>query len=146
MKTEEGKERGDSFSPDRSWLVKYAERVAVREGVDPNLVRAVMVAESQLRHQAVSAKGAVGVMQLLPSSFPGVSREDLLDPVRNVSLGVKHLKRLLDKFGGDVRLAVAAYNAGEGAVEKYGGIPPFDETRAYVERVMTLYVKYRSGR
>ncbi len=143
IKTGRKKRGKEIFSPSREWMMKYAERVSLREGVDPALVKAVMKAESNFKYHVVSRKGAKGVMQLLPASFPGVDEEEMMDPIKNIELGVKHLKKLLKKYNGNVMLAVAAYNAGEGAVSKYGGVPPFDETRRFVDRVMKYYRAFR---
>ena len=117
---------------------------ALQHGVDPNLVRAVVHAESGFNPQAVSPKGATGLMQLMPATASRFGVSDIRDPVDNVRGGVTYLKFLLDLFNQDARLAVAAYNAGENAVKKYGGIPPYDETTTYVARVMNLHGRYRA--
>lgn len=82
-------------------------------------------------------------MQILPKSFPHEDEERLFDPLKNVEIGVNHLKDLMEKFSGNIPLALAAYNAGEGAVEKYQGIPPYPETQSYVKKVLNLYWKYK---
>lgn len=117
---------------------------AQQHGIDPSLVRAVMHAESGFNPRAVSPKGATGLMQLMPGTASRFGVRDLYDPHENVRGGVAYLRFLLNLFNGDVRLAVAAYNAGEGAVQKYGGIPPYDETITYVARVMNLHGRYRA--
>lgn len=109
---------------------------AARHGVDAQLVHAVVQVESGYRTRAVSPKGARGLMQVLPATGRRYGALDLFDPKVNLDAGVRHLKRLLQRF--DLPLALAAYNAGEGAVSRFGGIPPFRETRHYVSRVLSL--------
>ncbi len=110
------------------------ERAATASGVDPELVAAVIAVESASRPRAVSAKGAMGLMQLMPGTAREYGVTNPFDPRANIEAGTKHLKALLDRY--DLSRALAAYNAGEGAVERYGGVPPFPETRDYVARVM----------
>ncbi|MEF3193934.1 MAG: lytic transglycosylase domain-containing protein [Halothiobacillaceae bacterium] len=117
---------------------------ASQSGIDHALIRAIMHAESGFNPQAVSPKGAMGLMQLMPATAARFGVNDSFNPIENVRGGVAYLRFLLDLFKGDVRLAVAAYNAGEGAVQKFGGIPPYDETITYVARVMNLYGRYRA--
>jgi hypothetical protein len=107
-------------------------------GVAVELVRAIIQAESDFDHLAVSSKGARGLMQLMPATARQMGVSDAFEPRQNVFGGVKYLRLLLDMFGGDVSLAAAAYNAGENAVLRYGGIPPFRETRRYVDKVQAL--------
>ena len=114
-------------------------------GVDPALVRAIVHAESAFNPKARSRKGAQGLMQLMPGTAGMYGVADAYDAAENIRAGVQHLAGLLKKYQGDVRLVAAAYNAGEGAVKKYGGVPPYDETRVYVERVGTLHKRYRAG-
>jgi hypothetical protein len=109
---------------------------AARHDVDPNLVRAVIKVESAYKPKARSHKGAMGLMQLMPATAREYGVRNAYDPAENINAGVKHLRMLLDRF--DVRLAVAAYNAGAGAVQRYGGIPPYRETRDYVLKVLKL--------
>jgi hypothetical protein len=105
-----------------------------RHGVDPALVRAVVEVESNYEPTARSRKGAMGLMQLMPATARHYAVANPYDPQANLDAGIRHLRSLLDRF--DVRLALAAYNAGEAAVRRYGGVPPFRETRDYVARVM----------
>lgn len=115
---------------------------AQKTGLDPAFIRAVMVAESGGNPKAKSSAGALGLMQLMPATAKGLGVTDPFDPLQNILGGAKYLKTQFDRFG-DLRLALAAYNAGPGAVRKYGGIPPYAETRNYVEKVMKLYEKFR---
>jgi len=110
---------------------------ARRNGVDSLLLAAVVEAESGFRPDAVSAKGALGLMQLMPLHFTGI--EQPLDPEVNLNLGARYLGDLRRRYDGDLALALAAYHAGPGAVERFGGVPPYRDTRIYVERVISLY-------
>ena len=112
---------------------------AERYGVDTRLVEAIVQTESAGNPTAVSPKGARGLMQLMPERAALLGVRDSFDPHQNVDGGVRHIRDLLQSFGGDVTLAVAAYNAGEGAVRSHGGVPPFAETREYVRRVRAMY-------
>lgn len=115
--------------------------IAVRHSINPQLVAALIHVESAFNPRAVSRKGAYGLMQLLPETARrfGVNRKrDLLNPAKNLEAGVKYLKWLTERFGGDVQKSLAAYNAGEGAVDRFGGIPPYHETQQYVQRIFGL--------
>jgi soluble lytic murein transglycosylase-like protein len=112
------------------------ETVALKHGVDPDLVHAVIKAESGYRADARSRVGARGLMQVMPSTAKDFGIKNLYDPHNNLEAGVQYLKFLLARFPGDLKRAVAAYNAGPGAVRKYKGIPPYRETQQYVKRVM----------
>jgi soluble lytic murein transglycosylase-like protein len=112
---------------------------AARHNVDPNLVRAVIKVESNFNSNAVSRKGAMGLMQLMPSTARSLNVKNPFDPDQNVDAGVRHLKHLLENYGGDVNLTLAAYNAGAGAVARSSGVPRFAETQNYVRRITTLY-------
>lgn len=114
-------------------------------GVDEALIRAIIHAESWFNPEAVSRTGAQGLMQLMPATQTRFGVADPFDPVESLTGGVAYLDWLLSEFKGDWELAVAAYNAGENAVRRHDGIPPFDETREYVRRVRILYSRYRSG-
>jgi soluble lytic murein transglycosylase-like protein len=115
------------------------ERVARRHGLDPALVRAVVAVESGFRARAVSHKGAQGLMQLMPGTAAELGVGDAFDPAQNLDAGVRHLLSLLVRYRGDLRLALAAYNAGAGAVGRHGGVPPYRETRDYVRKVLERY-------
>ena len=112
--------------------------IARTHGVDPLLVRALIHVESGDQPTAKSHKGAMGLMQLMPSTARLYNVRNPYDPKANIAAGVKHLKSLLDRMGGAVELALAAYNAGEGAVKKFNGIPPYRETRDYVTRILSI--------
>jgi soluble lytic murein transglycosylase-like protein len=116
--------------------------VARRHQVDVALVKAVIRAESDFVPQAVSPKGALGLMQLMPATARRHNVWRVLEPRQNVEGGVTHLRYLLDRYGGNLRLALAAYNAGEKAVDAYGGVPPYPETSEYLERVMRFRASY----
>jgi soluble lytic murein transglycosylase-like protein len=113
-------------------------------GVDPALVKAIIANESGFNANATSSVGAQGLMQLMPGTAAGLGVSDSYDPAQNVSGGTRYIKGLLERFNGDIPKAVAAYNAGPGAVEKYGGVPPYPETQNYVQNVLASYDKYRS--
>ena len=112
---------------------------AARHNVDPSLVRSVVKVESNFNPNAVSRKGAMGLMQLMPSTARSLNVSNPFDPAQNVDAGVRHLRKLLDSYGGDVRLSLAAYNAGSGAVARSAGVPHFRETQNYVRRITNLY-------
>lgn len=112
--------------------------------VDPALVKAIIANESGFNANATSPAGAQGLMQLMPGTAAGLGVKDSYDPAQNVYGGTRYIKGLLDRFKGDVKLAVAAYNAGPGAVDKYGGVPPYRETQNYVSAVLDSYEKYKA--
>ncbi len=127
---------------DPSQFDSLIQNSSERYGVDPALVRAVVKAESNFNQSARSPKGAQGLMQLMPDTARLYNIANAYDPTENIEGGVQHLRLLLDRYRGDLRLALAAYNAGIQAVEKYGGIPPFAETREYVKRVLNFHERY----
>jgi soluble lytic murein transglycosylase-like protein len=120
-------------------LERLAVAAAHRHGLDPELVLAVVGVESAFKPDAVSPKGARGLMQLMPATAASLGVEDSFDPEENLDGGTRHLGTLLELYDGDVERALAAYNAGEGAVARHGGIPPFRETREYVRKVLERY-------
>lgn len=131
----------------RLHLKEFAEHItaaAQRHAVDPALVRAIIHAESNFNSAARSRKGAIGLMQLMPTTAREVGVGDATVPARNIEGGVQYLANLLAQFKGNIALATAAYNAGPGAVEKYGGIPPYPETQVYVQRVRVLHERYKA--
>ncbi len=121
------------------------KNVAMSYGLDPALIRAIIQAESGGIPHAVSSKGALGLMQLMPGTAMELGVNDPLDPVSNILGGVKYLRSMLDRFRGDLLLALAAYNAGPGTVERYKGLPPYPETRQYVRRVLIYWQYYRNS-
>jgi soluble lytic murein transglycosylase-like protein len=119
--------------------------VCNRYSIDPDLIRAVIKVESNFNSTARSNKGAMGLMQLMPDTARFHNVLDVFEPSDNIEGGVRHLKMLLARYQGDLELTLAAYNAGIKAVEKYGGIPPFFETKDYVRRVLQYYDAYRGN-
>jgi soluble lytic murein transglycosylase-like protein len=116
-----------------------------RHSIDADLIRAVIKNESDFNSTARSNKGAMGLMQLMPDTARLHNVIDAYNPIDNIEGGVRHLKMLLERFRGDLELSLAAYNAGIKAVEKFGGIPPFAETKEYVRRVLQSYQSYRGN-
>jgi hypothetical protein len=139
-----------SYSADRKALfgTEYdglIERAARQYNVDASLVSALIRAESNYEPRAVSRKGARGLMQLMPATAKRLSVRQPMDPASNVQGGVRYLRELVDRFGHHPDLVLAAYNAGEGAVETYGGVPPYRETLAYVNRIMGWWTAAPAG-
>jgi soluble lytic murein transglycosylase-like protein len=133
-----------STPPDR--LDGIVREAAQRHQVDPELVKAVISTESGWNPQAVSRKGAVGLMQLVPETAQRYGVGNPFDPAQNVEGGTTYLRTLLDRYNGDLNKSLAAYNAGERAVDHSGGVPPIPETRRYVEKVTDAYFRPGSGR
>jgi SLT domain-containing protein len=129
--------RGHQATPDE--VDQSIVMAAARHNVDPNLVRAVIKVESNFNSNAVSNKGAMGLMQLMPQTARELKVKNPFDPEQNVDAGVRHLKYLLENYNGDVNLTLAAYNAGEGAVKRSAGVPHYSETQNYVRRITNLY-------
>jgi len=130
----------------RATLSPAIEAAARRSRLPAELVHAVVRVESAYRSEAVSSKGAMGLMQLMPATARRFGVSDAHDARQNLDAGTRYLRTLLDQFEKDLRLALAAYNAGESAVSRYGNkVPPFPETRDYVEKVITLYNRNRAG-
>jgi soluble lytic murein transglycosylase-like protein len=135
-----------AMSIDRDGAEKLVREAAERHQVDPALVRAVIETESNWNSSAISRKGAVGLMQLMPTTAQRFGASEYYNPQQNVDAGVKYLKTLLERYDGNLDLALAAYNAGEGAVDRAHGIPAFRETRSYVQKVQSAYFRPGSGR
>ena len=136
----------EAMSLDRDGAEALVKEAAERHRMDPALIRAVIQTESGWNAAAVSRKGAVGLMQLVPSTAQRYGVKDLFSPKQNVDAGVRYLKSLLERYNGNLDLALAAYNAGEGAVDRARGVPAFRETRNYVQRVQGFYYAPGSGR
>lgn len=119
-------------------------RIAHRHRVDPAMVQAIIMAESSFNPNAVSKRGAMGLMQLMPNTAKSLGIEDPLNPEHNITGGVLYFKNLLKEFHGDVKLALAAYNAGIRKVKEYQGVPPFKSTQVYIEKVLEYYQRYKS--
>ena len=128
--------------PGTNWMTGYVDRFSRANDLPPALVHAIIKAESNGQRKAVSPKGAKGVMQLMPFTSKRLRVRDPFDPIENIEGGIRYIKELLQTFEGDLTNTVAAYNAGPAAVRKYGGVPPYQETRLYVRRVMDLYRQY----
>jgi len=133
-----------SFSPEKRapGLVPYRREIddaALRAGIDPRLIEAVIAAESAFDPNARSVKGAQGLMQLMPDTADRFGVRNVWDPGENILGGTAYLRWLIEAFDGDLRHVLAAYNAGEGAVERHGGVPPYRETRDYIDRVLSYY-------
>lgn len=128
-------------NPNRKVIASWVEQIAPYYGIDPNLVMAVIKAESAFKINAMSNKNAQGLMQLIPATAERFGVKDTWDPIQNIKGGTAYLHWLLRHFQGKVDLVLAAYNAGEGAVERYHGIPPFQETQNYVKQILSWYDK-----
>jgi soluble lytic murein transglycosylase-like protein len=135
-----------SMSIDRDGAEKLVREAADRHHVDAALIRAVIATESNWNSGALSRRGAGGLMQLIPTTAQRFGASDLFNPQQNIDAGVRYLKTLLERYNGNLDLALAAYNAGEGAVDRAHGIPAFRETRNYVQKVQDAYFRPGSGR
>jgi soluble lytic murein transglycosylase len=127
----------------RSNFEDFIISASTRHSIDPNLIRAVIKTESDFNSNARSSKGAMGLMQLMPDTARQHNVLDAYNPLENIEGGVRHLRLLLSRYRGNLELSLAAYNAGINAVERHGGIPPYAETRQYVQRVLRFYDGYR---
>lgn len=130
----------DTNQPTKSQILDLVTNVSKKHGVDDKLVKALIKQESGFNPKAKSRAGAMGLMQLMPSTAKGLGVTDPMNPVQNVEGGVKYLKSMLDKYNGNIILALAAYNAGPGAVDKYTGVPPYKETQEYVRNILSDYL------
>ncbi len=127
-------------------LESYIKKISRQYRIDPALIKAIIKVESDFDPWATSAKGAVGLMQLMPETIRDLGLKNPFDPYENILGGTRHLSRLLSKYNFNTELALAAYNAGEKVVETYGNIPPYSETRRYVKRVLYYFRHFRSVR
>ena len=130
--------------PNEKAFEPYINDIAREHGVDPRLVKAVIRAESAFNPSAVSPKGAMGLMQLMPGTAMDMGVQDPYHPIQNLRGGIGYLKEMLRLFNNDLILALAAYNAGPNAVKQYGGVPPYEETRQYIQRVLQYYSHYKT--
>jgi soluble lytic murein transglycosylase-like protein len=126
-------------APDGADIVALATAAARRHNLDPDLVLSLVQVESGFKARAVSPKGAQGLTQLMPGTARDLGVKDVFDPAQNLDGGARYLRDMLKRYGGDLALALAAYNAGPGAVDRHNGIPPYRETRQYVRRVLERY-------
>jgi soluble lytic murein transglycosylase-like protein len=130
---------GDNISQYDDLIIKASEK----HKIEPALIKAIIKAESNFNHRAVSPKGARGLMQLMPATASSLQVQDSFHPENNIEGGVKYLRYLLNYFNGNLPLALAAYNAGENAVIRHRGVPPYRETQVYVQRVLGYLDKFR---
>jgi len=143
------REKGAVYHPNRAYsrgnYDEIINRSALKHGVDPLLAKAIVKAESDFDANAVSTAGAKGLMQLMPDTAKFLRVNDVFNPEENIDGGIRYLSYLLKLFSHDVKLAVAAYNAGENAVLRYGSVPPYAETRNYVKRVAQYHRQYKAS-
>lgn len=129
----------------RTQIDELIKEYSQKYGLDSDFVKAVVKQESGFNEKATSKCGAMGLMQLMPGTAKALNVNDPYNARDNIEGGVKYLKGLMDRFGGDMKLALAAYNAGPNAVKKYNGIPPYNETQNYVKNIMSMYQRIQSG-
>ncbi|AOQ24339.1 Membrane-bound lytic murein transglycosylase F [Moorella thermoacetica] len=137
-------DRTGAPAPSNTSLETLISEVAARYGLPASLLKGVVAAESGFNPGAVSPAGAIGLMQLMPATARALGVNNPFDPAANLDGGARYLKQMLDRFQGNIRMALAAYNAGPGAVEHYRGVPPYRETRAYIDKVLTAARKFES--
>ena len=133
----------DGFTTGDAKVDSHIVSASARHGVDPVLIYSIMHRESAFKKMAVSYKGASGLMQLMPATAARFGVRNIFDPAQNIEAGTRYMRWLLNRFKGDVGLALAGYNAGEGAVDKYRGVPPYRETQEYVKRISERYALMR---
>ncbi len=133
------------LKPQEVSIDEIIETISNKYNVDSNFIKAIIKQESGFNKDATSKKGAMGLMQLMPQTAKSLGIKDAYNPWENIDGGVRHIKSLLDKYSNNQELALAAYNAGEGAVKKYGGIPPYKETQNYVKSIMSAYSKTKEA-
>jgi len=139
LKSGQNKTQDNSVDNSTESFKEMIDTAAAKYNIDPKLVQAVVQTESNFKADAISPAGAKGLMQLMPGTAAELGVQNALDPQQNLDGGVKYLKELLDSNQGNVETALAAYNAGPGAVKEYGGIPPYQETKTYIKRVLDQY-------
>ena len=135
-----------SFKNSRENIENLIEKYAQKNNLDPDFIKAVVKQESGFNPDAKSKCGAMGLMQLMPQTAKGLGVVDAFDPEQNIEGGVKYLKSMLNRFNNDPKLALAAYNAGPAAVQKYGDIPPYKETQNYVKNILASYEAIKGGK
>jgi soluble lytic murein transglycosylase-like protein len=133
----EAKARGKKRQIEKEAYHGIISAISIRHNVDPTLIKAIIMAESSYNPNAISKKGAKGLMQLMPQTAKALGVEDSFDPVENIKAGVRYFERLQNNFNGDTSLSLAAYHAGISRVRKYNGVPPFKSTRKYIKKVLS---------
>ncbi len=129
------------IKPTKNQILDLVSKISEKYDMDENLINAVIRQESGFKTDAVSSAGAKGLMQLMPQTAKALGVKDAFNPVQNIEGGVKYLRNMMDKYNGNIILALAAYNAGPGNVDKYNGVPPFKETQNYVKNILANYLK-----